>query len=162
MSWSRNVRRNQWLSLPAMCLLVAGCTATGPTYTDIVPDDPANAIVVIYRPKPPQSILFPVNSHQYFISPSIYHEDELVADLKVNAYTYVEVQPGLTTISAKDTNFGIEAPLVDLEIEANAGQVYYLRYEMRMSSEAPAVLKIMPVALAKEEIGKARYTSAAQ
>ncbi|HSG96859.1 MAG TPA: hypothetical protein VLA11_02615, partial [Woeseiaceae bacterium] len=78
MSWSRNVRRNQWLSLPAMCLLVAGCTATGPTYTDIVPDDPANAIVVIYRPKPPQSIFFPVNSHQYFLSPSIYHEDEVV------------------------------------------------------------------------------------
>ncbi len=145
-----------------MCLLVAGCTTTGPAYTDIVPDDPANAIVVIYRPKPPQNIFFPVNSHQYFLSPSIYHEDEMVADLKVNAYTYVEVEPGPTTISAKDTNFGVTAPLADLELEANAGQVYYIRYEMRMSSETPAVLKIMPVALAKEEISKARYTRAAQ
>ena len=142
--------------------IVAGCMATGPKYTDKAPENSANAVVFIYRPKIPDNIFFPVNSYQYVIAPTIYHDDRVVTKLSVNAYTYIEVEPGPTSIAIAQTVFGAESSKVDVGFDARAGQTYYLRYETQMSEETPAILKIMPVELARKEIQKTRYKRASE
>jgi len=159
--YSSRQRRIKWLLLPAVFLFMAGCAAVGPKYAEVVLENPSNAIVFIYRPSPPQNI-FLTNAYQYGFAPDIYHGDRLLSGLNVNAYTYVEIEPGHTRFSAKDKVFGVDAPLVELKLDAKAGQSYYLRYEMRFSEETPAVLKIMPVELARQEIRKTRYVSASE
>jgi len=154
-------RKLVWLALPALILLMAGCAATGPRHTTIALENPSNAVVIVYRPSPPKNMFF-TNSYHYVSAPDIYHEERELTELKVNAYTYIEIVPGVTTFSARDKVFGIPVPQLEIEIDAKAGQYYYLRYETQFSEETPAVLKFMPVELARQEIRKTRYSRASE
>jgi len=137
-----------------------GCATIGPKYKDIVLEDPSNALVVIYRPSPPFNI-FLTNTYGYAHAPDIYHEDSKLTGLNVNAYTYVEIEPGLTTVSAREKLTGLN--LVELEINAKAGEYYYLRYVFEFGLATPVYeFEIMPVELAREEIRETRYASASK
>jgi len=141
-------------------LLLTGCATVGPKYTDFTLEDKSKALVLIYRPSPPVNI-FLTNTYAYAHAPDIYHEDTKLTGLNVNAYTYVEIGPGLTRISAREKLTGLS--LVELEVNARAGQIYYLRYEFQMGLASPAYeFKIIPLVLAKEEIRKTRYVRASR
>lgn len=87
-------------------LLITGCATVGPKYKDLVLEDASKALVVIYRPSPPINI-FLMNTYGYTHAPDIYHEDSRLTGLNVNAYTYIEIEPGLTTISAREKLTGL-------------------------------------------------------
>jgi hypothetical protein len=152
--------RHKRIIMCAAVLLLAGCATVGPKYTDVVLEDPSKALVLIYRPSPPVNI-FLTNTYAYAHAPDIYHEDSKLTGLNVNAYTYVEINPGLTRISAREKLTGLT--LVELEVNPKAGQTYYLRYEFQMGLASPAYeFKIIPVVLAREEIRKTRYVRASR
>lgn len=141
-------------------LLIAGCATVGPKYADIVLEDASKALVVIYRPSPPFNILL-TNTYSYAHAPDIYHEDSKLTGLNVNAYTYIEIEPGLTMISAREKLTGL--PLVELEINAKAGQYYYLRYNFEVGLATPLYeFEVMSMELAREEIRETRYVSASK
>jgi len=144
----------------AAVLLMTGCATIGPKYKDVVSEDTSKALILIYRPSPPVNI-FLTNTYAYAHAPVIYHEDTKLTGLNVNAYTYIEIDPGLTKISAREKLTGLN--LVELEVNAQSGQTYYLRYEFEMGLASPAYeFKIIPVVLAKEEIRKTRYVRASR
>jgi hypothetical protein len=93
----------KWVTLCLVTVLISNCMATGPKYPDIFLQDTSKAMVVIYRPPPP--ITVPVEYIEW--PPSIYHGGEKLIELKPNAYTYVEVEPGLTTFTARMARYRV-------------------------------------------------------
>jgi len=154
------LRVSPWLVLPLVLLLVAGCVTIGSKYKDVALTDNNNAMVLIYRPKPPKDI-FLTHTYEYTHAPNIYHEGSKLTGLNINAYTYAEIEPGLTTFSARDKLTGLT--MVELEIDASPGQFYYVRYDFDfMAVDVAYKFKIIPDELALQEIRKTRYTAASR
>ena len=150
------LRVSTWLVL----LLVAGCVTVGSKFKDVALTDSHNAIVLIYRPSPPKDIFFS-QMYEYTHAPDIYHQDSKLTGLNINAYTYAEIEPGLTSFSARDKLTGMK--MVELEVDARPGQYYYLRYDFDfLAVDVMYDFKIIPVELALPEIRKTRYTAASR
>jgi hypothetical protein len=146
-----------WFLLLIISPLVTGCVTIGSKYKDVALTDNRNAMVLIYRPKPPKDI-FLTHTYEYTHAPNIYHEDSKLTGLNINAYTYAEIEPGLTTFSAREKLTGLT--MVELELDASPGQFYYLRYDFDfMAVDATYEFKIIPDELALQEIRKTRYTA---
>jgi hypothetical protein len=145
----------KWVTLCLVTVLISNCMATGPKYPDIFLQDTSKAMVVIYRPPPP--ITVPVEYIEW--PPSIYHGGEKLIELKPNAYTYVEVEPGLTTFTARIKVSGEIQGTVN--INTKSGLYYYLRYvPFRYKGLFPAdpyEFKVVPTGFAREELIDARY-----
>jgi len=153
-------RGRKWLALPIVLLLVAGCVTVGSKFKDVALTDSHNAIVLIYRPSPPKDIFFS-QMYEYTHAPDIYHQDSKLTGLNINAYTYAEIEPGLTSFSARDKLTGMK--MVELEVDARPGQYYYLRYDFDfLAVDVMYDFKIIPVELALPEIRKTRYTAASR
>ncbi len=91
--------------------------------------------------------------------PSIYHGEKKLIELKPNAYTHIEVEPGLTTFTARIKVSGEIQGTVNINTES--GLYYYLRYvPFRYKGLFPAdpyEFKIVPAGFAREELKEARY-----
>lgn len=154
------LRVSTWLVLQAVLILVAGCVTIGSKYKDVALTDSRNAMVLIYRPSPPKDI-FLSQAYEYAHAPDIYHEDSKLTGLNINAYTFAEIEPGLTSFSAREKLTGMK--MVELEVDARPGQYYYLRYDFDfMAIQAAYDFRIIPVELALPEIRKTRYTAASR
>ena len=91
--------------------------------------------------------------------PNIYHGDKKLIELKPSAYTYIEVEPGPTTLTARIKVSGEIQGTVNINTES--GLYYYLRYvPFRYKGLFPAdpyEFKIVPAGFAREELRDARY-----
>ena len=80
-------------------------------------------------------------------------------ELKPNAYTHIEVEPGLTTFTARIKVSGEIQGTVNISTES--GLYYYLRYvPLRYKGLFPAdpyEFKIVPADFAREELKESRY-----
>jgi len=80
-------------------------------------------------------------------------------ELKPNAYTHIEVEPSLTTFTARTKVSGEIQGTVSINTES--GLYYYLRYvPFRYRGLFPAdpyEFKIVPAGFAREELRGARY-----
>lgn len=151
------LRGRKWLMLLVASLLFAGCVTIGSKYKDVALTDNRNAMVLIYRPKPPKDI-FLTHTYEYTHAPNIYHEESKLTGLNINAYTFAEIEPGPTTFSARDKLTGLT--MVELAFDASPGQFYYLRYDFDfMAVDVAYEFKIIPDELALQEIRKTRYTA---
>jgi hypothetical protein len=158
-----NLLREKRFSLRVCCgilIILTGCASVGPRYSEEAEINPYKARIFIYRPHPPIDILLN-NTYAYVHAPDIYQEDQKLTGLNVNAYTYVDIEPGITVFSARDKLTG--GSLADIEINAGAGQQYYLRYLFNFGVMTMEIsFKIIPQAIAREEIRKTRYTPSLQ
>ena len=112
-------------------------------------------MVIIYRPPPP--ITVPVEYIEW--PPGIYHGGEKLIELEPDAYTRVEVEPGLKTFTARNKISGEIQRSVSINTES--GGYYYLRYvPFSYKGLFPAdsyEFKIVPPGFAREELRNARY-----
>ena len=147
--------------IPTLLIVVCtGCITAGPKYTEDIPVKPAKARVFIYRPHPPVDI-FLMNTYNYAHAPDIYHEGKKLVTLNVNAYTYVDIEPGPTVFSAHEKLTG--KPIVSVDINVSAGQEYYLRYIFDFGViNVGFSLKLIGLGIAREEIRKTRYLASPQ
>ena len=112
-------------------------------------------MVIIYRPSTP--ITVPKEYIEW--PPNIYHGEKKLIELKPNVYTYIEVEPGLTTFTAR--NKVSDEIQGSVNTNTKSGLYYYLRYvPFRYRGLLPAdsyEFKIVPAGFAREELKKARY-----
>jgi len=145
----------KWVTICLATVLISSCMATGPKYPEIFLQDTSKAMVIIYRPPPP--ITVPMEYIEQ--PPSIYHGKKKLIALKPNAYTHIEVEPGLTTFTARIRVSGEIQGTVNINTES--GLYYYLRYvPFRYKGLFPAdpyEFKIVPAGFAREELKDARY-----
>ena len=145
----------KWVTICLATVLISSCMATGPKYPEIFLQDTSKAMVIIYRPPPP--ITVPMEYIER--PPSIYHGGEKLIELKPNAYTHIEVEPGQTTFTARIRVSGEIQGSVNIKTES--GLYYYLRYvPFRYKGLFPAdpyEFKIVPAGFAREELKDARY-----
>jgi hypothetical protein len=145
----------KWVTLCLATVLISNCMATGPKYPGVFLQDTSKAMVTIYRPPPP--ITVPREYIEW--PPSIFHGEKKLIELKPNAYTHIEVEPSLTTFTARTKVSGEIQGTVSINTES--GLYYYLRYvPFRYKGLFPAdsyELKIVPAEFAKEELRGARY-----
>ena len=145
----------KWLTLCLAAVLISGCMATRPEFPGVFLQDTSKAMVTIYRPPPP--ITVPEEYIEW--PPSIFHGEKKLIELRPDAYTYIEVEPGLATFTARIRISGEIQGTVS--INAQPGLYYYLRYvPFRYRGLLPAdsyEFKMVPAEFAKEELGGARY-----
>ena len=145
----------KWVTICLATVLISSCMATGPKYPEIFLQDTSKAMVIIYRPPPP--ITVPMEYIEQ--PPGIYHGEKKLIELKPNAYTHIEVEPGLTTFTARIRVSGEIQGTVNINTES--GLYYYLRYvPFRYKGLFPAdsyEFKIVPAGFAREELKDARY-----
>lgn len=143
------------VTLCLVTVLISNCMATGSKYPEIFLQDTSKAMVIIYRPPPP--ITIPMEYIEW--PPNIYHGDRKLIELKPSAYTHIEVEPGLTTFTARIKVSGEIQGTVN--INTGSGLYYYLRYvPFRYKGLFPAdpyEFKIVPAGFAREELKDARY-----
>ena len=140
-------------------ILVTACVNVGPKYIDPHNENPSRAVVLIYRLHPPVD-LFLTNTYAYTHAPYIYFGDSKLTNLNVNTYTRIEVDPGTQIFSAREVLTGLT--ITSVEVDAKAGQKYYLRYDFRVSviTGADISFKMVPGPIGEHEITKTRYAPA--
>ncbi len=145
----------KWVTIGLVTVLISNCMATGPKYPKIFLQDTSKAMVVIYRPPPP--ITVPMEYIEW--PPDIYHGEKKFIELKPNAYAHIEVEPGLTTFSARLRVSGEVQGSVNINTES--GLYYYIRYVpfkyKGLFPADPYEFKIVPAGFAREELKEARY-----
>lgn len=99
--------------------LVAGCAATGESYTPASLRDSQNALIYFYRLESDTGELVDV--------PLVYVNDAKIAALRPKGYTVVEVPAGKTTLALSEGAIGgIRTQDLRLqELIAEAGSTYY-------------------------------------
>jgi hypothetical protein len=150
---------NPAMRLIVICLIVllGGCVTTGAQFTPVQHQDPSKALVYFYRPHPPGDI-FLSNTYSYAHGADLYLGNEKLVSLSVNAYSYVELEPGSYRFSMRDKL--IHQPMATLDIDVVAGQRYYLRYSFRFMPGDEHFFQAMPRIQAEEEIIKTRFNRA--
>lgn len=129
--------------------------ATGTKYPEVLLQDTSKAMVIIYRPPPPITV-----PKEYIEWPhGIYHGEIKLIELKPNAYSHIEIEPGLSRFTTRNKVSGEIQGIVN--IDAKSGLYYYLRYvPFRYRGLFPAEpyeFKIVPAGFAREELKDARY-----
>jgi hypothetical protein len=113
-------------------LLLTGCMATGPTFTEAPPPTGDNAIIYVYRI---------ANFGASGARATFYVNDKQVFALRADGYSYFVVPPGNYVLSQDwyqgypDINFGTFTKDVKVRVSAKSGETRYFRFE---ANAAPA------------------------
>lgn len=145
----------KWLTLCLGTVLISNCMATEPKYPAVFLQDKSKAMVIIYRPPSPITV-----PKEYIERPpGFYLSGKKLIELTPNTYTHIEVEPGLTTISARIQVSGEIQGAVNINTES--GMYYYLRYvPYRYRGLFPAdpyEFKIVRAGFARKELKGAQY-----
>ena len=137
--------------------LCVGCVAVGEKYSPaMITQEPGKSVVLVYRPRPPPDILL-MNTYSYVHTADLYYGEKELISISAGSFTYIKLDPGKQVFSIREQLTGGE--LKKLEFETQPGQTYYLRYDFRFGALADDAMsfRIMPSAIAEEEITKTRY-----
>ncbi len=133
--------------------LLLGCISTGEKYSFVSHKDSGKALILVYRPAPPADILL-THTYAYVHSADLYLGERKLAPLPVNAFTYLEVEPGPQSFSIRENLTG--GVLRKLEFDARPGRRYYLRYIFRMSLITELDFRVVPNEVGEKEIQQTR------
>jgi hypothetical protein len=97
-------------------LVLSGCAASGPTFTNIQPED-GLAIVYIYRT---------TSMINCCVSPIVSINEKQYGPLKNGGYIPVRLEPGKYTFSAENTGVGFNK--VSTTLDVAAGESYFVRW----------------------------------
>lgn len=106
-------------------LTVSGCSATGPVYKAVQPENPENAMVYIYRQN-----TFTMSARTAYFE----IDGKPVAELWNNGYTPIEVSPGQHVLTHSWANWpselGRRNDIIGIQFEAEPGKSSYLQLEV--------------------------------
>lgn len=98
-------------------LALAGCSATGPTYSQYQSQEANSSVVYIYRPS---------KSVNCCVAPAVYINGQKKNSLKNGGYVVYELEPGTHVVAVGDGTYGFEKSALQLDL--GAGESYYLKW----------------------------------
>lgn len=143
--------------IAALC----ACTASGPPFTPATETSSDNALVYVYRP---DTLFYSADPDV----PILYLDGVRLLRLRINGYTWLEVEPGQHAISLKESLLGLPSWTIgEIDLPAESGRTYYIRYTYDYAGTAfdgtyayatgQSTFTIVPNALGKQEISGTRY-----
>jgi hypothetical protein len=128
------------------CLLIVGCSSTGPLFEQLPPPDKNKALLYIYRP---DSLVMLARPASFEI------DDEKIVELKNNGYTSLYIPEGKHTVKVLWEMQGFKP--IELNVNLIGGQQYFIRSSPGLGYcyeciEYQTFLSEVPSTLGSEEI----------
>jgi hypothetical protein len=120
MNWAMYLTRPSRIVIVLFALLQSGCVAaTGPLFMT-APIPQSQAVIYIYRKD--------LGYWQSAYTPTIFVDEQALADLPREGYCYTHVAAGTHKIAFKH-NFLAGYPKVEIVVQVTAGQSYFIRVD---------------------------------
>lgn len=163
MDWLGTVVRNVGGRLVAtgLAAVLCACTASGPPFSPATAPSPDNTLIYVYRP----DTLFYSGDPDV---PILYLDGDRLLRLRINGYTWLDVEPGQHEILLRESLLGMPTSTIgEIDLRAEPGQTYYIRYTFEFGSVASdgmylyqigkSAFLIVPNELGEQEISGTRF-----
>jgi hypothetical protein len=107
----------KFISLIFIIISLAGCSASGPLYSDFSPNLTGSSIIYIYRPS---------RAVNCCVAPAAYINGARLESLKNGGYLVYEFPAGNYEVTVGDGDYGFDPQT--LKISTSAGSIHYLKW----------------------------------